>query len=392
MEWAGTISLAHGEEGPGAGLKPTRLPDRTIRWMLSWAVSTWLLIGGGQALAQGTVNFANRVSGTLVCYVYGPQPCQPGYSLYGNGTGDTPPGTTDWIGFTKLSGSNYLAQLRAAPGADASESALRWATSAPTSFRTGTGAGVLVATTGILDGVAKDATVATLQLFVWDNTSGLYPDAVSGFNAAKAGLVVYGYSTKFNLNAIGGDFNVPPNLTGLRSFNIYSLSAFPAIPHITLQPSNRTVDAGSDATFYVGAVYYPTYAGGPMTPYTGPFQWYFGGAPLSGGINGSLTITNAQAKDAGGYSVLLTGPCGSVMSATAQLTVTLRVHDIGGTLNPDGFHLTILSDPGLVCHVDTSTNLVDWTTLTWVTNTLGSTTIIDPWPPARDRRFYRAVP
>ncbi len=368
------------------------LGNQTIQWLLTLAATAIAFSYPELACAQGTVNFANRVSGVLITHVYGPVPGDFSPSRVGNAASDYPPGTTDWTGFPRLSGSNYLAQLRAAPGANATDSALRWALSPPTSFRTGSGAGVLAPTTAILDGVPKDAAVATLQMFVWDNTSGLYPDAASALGAVMRGCLLYGFSPKFNLNAIGGDLNAPPNLLGLVSFNIYTLRGLPPIPQITWQPSSQVADAGSDVSFFVQAVYYPPIPVGPITPYDGPYQWFFQGAPIAGATNSALTLSKVQAKDAGGYYVQLTGPCGSTFSATAQLTVTLKVRGISGGLNPDGFHLTVLSDPGLVYHVDVSTNLLDWSTLTWVTNLLGSNTIVDPWSPDHDRRFYRAKP
>jgi len=369
--------------------KPTGrvcLRNQTLQWLLTLVATGIAFSDPESACAQGTVNFANRVYGTLISYVYQNQ-CSQVWGQIGNGPNDLPPGTTDWTGFQKLSGSNYLAQLRAAPVADAPDYALRFALSPPTSFRTGIAAGVLVPTTAILDGVPKDAAVATLQMFVWDNTSGLYPDAIRGWNAFRAGNTFCGLSHKFNLYNIGGDFNVPPNLLGIVSFDIYTLSEFPPIPQITRQPSSQVADAGSDVSFFVEAFFLHS-----TTPYNGPYQWFFQGAPIAGATNSVLRLSKVQAKDAGGYYVQLTGPCGSVDSDTALLTVTLKVREISGGLNPNGFHLTVLSDPGLVYHVDASTNLLDWSTLTWITNLLGSNTMVDPWSPGRDRRFYRAKP
>jgi len=388
---AGAISLARGKKLPGVGLQPTRLPDRKIRWMLSLVVITLCYSGIELAHAQGTVNFANRVYGTLICYVYGENLCNPVLTLVGNGPNDLPPGTTDWTGFPKLSGSNYLAQLMSAPGADAPDSALQFAVSPPTSFRTGIAAGVLVPTSGILANVPKDAPVATVRMFVWDNTSGFYPDAISGWNAAWGGGTSFGLSTKFNLNAIGGDFNVPPNLMGLVSFCFSSMRSPPRL-EIGLQPRSQVADAGSDVTFFVHAVYYLAQPGGPTIPFNGSYQWFFQAAPIAGATNAVLTLSKVQAKDAGEYYARLTDLCVSKVSGTTQLTVTLEVREISGGLNPDGFHLTVLSDPGLAYHVDVSTNLLDWSTLTWITNLLGSNTMVDPWSPGRDRGFYRAVP
>jgi len=109
-----------------------------------------------------------------------------------------------------------------APGANAADAALQFSANT-TTFRTGTGAGVLVATTATLANVAKDAAVATVQVFAWDNTSGSYASAASAWSAWQAGTISGGVSGKINLSAIGGDLTAPPNVTGLQSFNLYSV-------------------------------------------------------------------------------------------------------------------------------------------------------------------------
>jgi hypothetical protein len=171
---------------------------------------------------QGTVNFGNRVSGTLITYIYGPNFTASVPSQVGNGINDLPAGTTDWTGYYKLSGSGYCAALMSAPGANAADGALQFC-STTTTFRTGTGAGVLASVTATLPNVAKDAAVATIQVFAWDNNSGIYADPVAAWNGWLAGSINCGVSGKFNVSAIGGDVNVPPNLIGLQSFSLWHI-------------------------------------------------------------------------------------------------------------------------------------------------------------------------
>ena len=100
--------------------------------------------------SQGTVNFNNRVTGALVNYVYyNPAVTQ---QIRGNGATDTPVGTQDWTGFTKISGANYMAAILGGTGASLAESALSFgATPQTTTFRTGTASGNIagyVATVG----------------------------------------------------------------------------------------------------------------------------------------------------------------------------------------------------------------------------------------------------
>src|SRR5262249_9479022 len=83
-------------------------------------------------------------------------------------------------------------------------------------------------------------------------------------------------------------------------------------PTISPQPSDLGVDARETASFAVTA------AGTPVLRY----QWRKDGADLPGMINPTLSITNAQTSDTGGYSVVVTNAVGSVTSLVARLTVT----------------------------------------------------------------------
>jgi hypothetical protein len=81
-------------------------------------------------------------------------------------------------------------------------------------------------------------------------------------------------------------------------------------PSITSQPTSVSVTAGASASFSVSA------AG------TSPsYQWYKDGNAISGATGASHTISNAQASDAGSYSVLVSNSAGSVSSNAATLTV-----------------------------------------------------------------------
>ncbi|MBI5434333.1 MAG: hypothetical protein HZA52_15980, partial [Planctomycetes bacterium] len=79
-------------------------------------------------------------------------------------------------------------------------------------------------------------------------------------------------------------------------------------------PSSQTSCPGGSASF-------ATTAGG-----TGPFtyQWKKDGVALSGETASSLSLSNVQASDAGSYSVLVTGACGTLEPA-ATLTVPTPV-------------------------------------------------------------------
>ncbi len=86
---------------------------------------------------------------------------------------------------------------------------------------------------------------------------------------------------------------------------------------IGTQPVSQTVSAGSSPSFSVVALGTP-----PLT-----YQWRKGGTNISDGTKYSgsstaaLTISNALANDAAGYSVIVSSGANSVTSSVAQLTV-----------------------------------------------------------------------
>lgn len=82
-------------------------------------------------------------------------------------------------------------------------------------------------------------------------------------------------------------------------------------PSITSQPSGLNVTAGASATFSVSA-------NGTSPSY----QWYKNGSAISGATGASHTISNAQASDAGNYTVTVFNTAGSVTSNAATLTVS----------------------------------------------------------------------
>lgn len=161
--------------------------------------------------AQGTVAFNNRLSATsLQTHVYLGGTSQ----LSGNGANDFPAGGTSWAGFTALAGAGYSACLVVNPGANQ-------AYSAATTFRTGGAAGYINPVTATLPGVAKDAASATIAMFAWDNKGGSISDPAAAWTAWQTAATAGGLSKTLTLSAIGGDFNTPPSMFGLESFNIF---------------------------------------------------------------------------------------------------------------------------------------------------------------------------
>jgi alpha-tubulin suppressor-like RCC1 family protein len=82
-------------------------------------------------------------------------------------------------------------------------------------------------------------------------------------------------------------------------------------PSITTQPASQAAIPGTNVTFQVTAS-----GASPLG-----YQWRLNGAGLQGAVNSTLTVTNAQAAQAGSYSVLVYNAYGSVISSNAVLTV-----------------------------------------------------------------------
>jgi hypothetical protein len=86
---------------------------------------------------------------------------------------------------------------------------------------------------------------------------------------------------------------------------------------IAAQPKDQSAIVSSNAAFTVGMYGLPPFS----------YQWYFNGAPLSddshisGSTAASLTISNVQISDGGGYSVIVSNAFNTSTSIVASLTV-----------------------------------------------------------------------
>jgi hypothetical protein len=277
---------------------------------ISLILEVCVLACAASVFGQGTVVLNNHVFGDVITHVYGPNPNQP-YGQVGNGTNDFPAGTTDWTGYTALSGTEYTVELWAANGANQPESALQPAVPR-TTFRTGTGAGWIVSNTATLVGVPADSAVATVTLRVWDNLGGTVTNwqMAQSYSAAFANS---GQSPLFNLYRIGGAFTIPPNLDGLQSFGLWSCLG-PYFEGLLVQPASQGVVQGGTATFVAYSIACP-----PALP-----LWYHDGVAV--GWGDQYQITNAQPADAGNYWVVASAysQLGSPISATSPVA-TLTV-------------------------------------------------------------------
>ena len=135
----------------------------------------------------------------------------------------------------------------------------------------------------------------------------------------KAGAAISGAtSASFTLSAVqagdAGNYTVVvSNSAGsvTSSSATLTVNAAPVAPSISSQPQSTAVTVGSTATFAVTAS-----GAAPLS-----YQWRKGGADISGATSATLSIPNAQAADAGIYSVVVSNGVGSITSASATLAV-----------------------------------------------------------------------
>ncbi|HWX20171.1 MAG TPA: immunoglobulin domain-containing protein [Candidatus Binatia bacterium] len=256
------------------------------------------LVAGLAALnalgAQGTVDFDN--GGTVNAPNYGPEPGSPTLSKSGSTS----------YGGSALAGAGYRAQLFYAAGSGQPESAL--VGSSITTFTTG---GFVSALTDTLSTVAPGG-AATIQIRVWDNSSGSYSSWSLAQTDWQSGKLAAGKSPLFSVAMTGGG-GIPPAppavLNGLVSFNIYWTSYNSA--GITNQPVSQAVPAGQTATFSVGASGTP-----PLT-----YQWRFNGSAIPGAAASSYTVLSVQPSNTGPYTVVVGNLGGSVTSTVATLSL-----------------------------------------------------------------------
>jgi rhamnogalacturonyl hydrolase YesR len=176
--------------------------------------------------------------------------------------------------------------------------------------------------------------------FAWGINQGLLnintylPAVIAGWNALATGALHH--STGTDNGFLGyvqgtGDepsagqpigYNTVPNFDDfgygvflLAGSQVYALNALPVV---AAAPANASVTTGQAATFAVNAT-------GNPTP---TYQWQWNGANLTdngrvvGSATANLTVNDANAEDAGNYTVVVTNLAGNATSTAASLTVS----------------------------------------------------------------------
>lgn len=152
---------------------------------------------------------------------------------------------------------------------------------------------------------------------------------VATFAVTAAGTPPLTYQWNFNGTNIASATNATLTLTNLQLAssgnysvlvtNLYGstnsiaavLTVYGIPPTISVQPTNQIVAVGGIAAF--GVV-----AGGTLPL---AYQWAFNGTNIANATNSTLTLTNLQLVNNGGYSVLITNLFGFTNSVNAVLTV-----------------------------------------------------------------------
>ena len=145
-----------------------------------------------------------------------------------------------------------------------------------------------------------------------------------GLNLTDGGNVSGAQTPTLTLtNVLGGDAGgyqvIVTNVWGSTTSVVAGLSVVD--PLLVTNPASQLVNRGQTAAFSISVL-----GTQPLQ-----YQWRKDGVNLVGATLPSLTLTNVQATNAGGYDVVVTDAFGSVTSAVATLTVNVAIAD---SLNP----------------------------------------------------------
>jgi hypothetical protein len=159
----------------------------------------------------------------------------------------------------------------------------------------------------------------------------------------------------------------------------YVQTDLPGLPTILSPPVSVVTLTGTDVLFSVAA-----------SPGDLEFQWSFNGLPLTGETNATLSLTAARRSQAGDYALEVRNDVGWTRTPDARVTFTSQFQSPLFTL-PDAFAFTILGETGIVYQVQRSTDLLAWSPVTNLLNTLGSIRHTNSSSGAASQYFYRAL-
>ncbi|OQP58245.1 hypothetical protein A3860_07960 [Niastella vici] len=139
----------------------------------------------------------------------------------------------------------------------------------------------------------------------------------------SAGATLYWYTDSVSTSAVGiGTSYTTPVISDTTTYYVVAVAGSCQSPRtpvvatvndrivVTAQPVGQGVCMGSAVTFTIGAT------GSGLT-----FQWRKDGVNIPGATSDTYSIANTVAADGGQYDVVITNPCGIIVSTIATLSV-----------------------------------------------------------------------
>jgi len=183
--------------------------------------------------------------------------------------------------------------------------------------------------------------------------------------------------------AQGDYFVIVSNFAGLGTSTVATLSFDASALNILVQPTNTTAETGYPASFNVIVSGVPPFA----------YQWQHGVTNIIGETNSALTLLSVSAADAGAYDVIVSNGYRTVVSATANLTVTpgavppeLALGHFGNTLT-----ITFNAEAGRQYRLLSSTDFSTWSPVATNSALLAGPIQFVESVTAAPRLFYRVV-
>ena len=183
-----------------------------------------------------------------------------------------------------------------------------------------------------------------------------------------------------------GQTNVPAGLTNAvavtaGSYHNLALES-DGRPALTVQPVSQVATAGATVQLLAMA------AG--LQPLS--YQWQWNGTDIANATNATITLTNVQSAQAGGYVVVVSNVAGSVTSVVAGLTVSspqeilLQISLAGPQVS-----ISFASQPGVSYALEYKQLLDDpaWTSLPWSVIGTGGLITLQDTNTSADSRYYR---
>jgi hypothetical protein len=176
----------------------------------------------------------------------------------------------------------------------------------------------------------------------------------------------------------GGYSVVVANIAGSSTSAVATLTILLS-PQIISNPDSLRAVLGSSATFDVVAS-----GSGTLN-----YQWRFNGGNIPNATNSSFTIASVASGNGGDYDVLVSSIAGTATSAGAALVVSVPPQLSASSLAGGALQFYLLGTPGDRYVVEQSTNFVNWTATTTLTNVTGSVWFLDAQPASAPKKFFR---